>query len=334
MRRLDSFPQLLHAYFYDWMAHQRNASRHTVLSYRDAWRLFLRFVAKRCKKEVAKIILTDLTPITILAFLDHLEKDRSATIATRNCRLAALHSFFTFLADREPLATAQCDAVLRIPAKRGPKHSLGYLEEDEVKAILAQPDQKTLRGQRDYTLFSLLYNTGARISEILELTPKAIRLEPPAYIKIIGKGRKERLTPLWPETADLLSALLRRTPRREDEPVFVNRYRQPLRASGVRFLLRQYVRAASKQWPRLAEKRVVPHSFRHTCAAHLLAHGVDITVVRDWLGHVSLDTTMIYTHTTLENKRKALEQLDPKAVTKGPSLWQRDAGVLAWLDSL
>ena len=134
MRRLDSFPQLLHAYFYDWMAHQRNASRHTVLSYRDAWRLFLRFVAKRGQKEVAKIILTDLTPITILAFLDHLEKDRSATIATRNCRLAALHSFFTFLADREPLATAQCDAVLRIPAKRGPKHSLGYLEEDEVKA--------------------------------------------------------------------------------------------------------------------------------------------------------------------------------------------------------
>ena len=195
MRRLDSFPQLLHAYFYDWMARQRNASRHTVLSYRDAWRLFLRFVAQRCQKEVAKVALSDLTPTAILAFLDRLEKDRNATIATRNCRLAALHSFFTFLADREPLATAQCDAVLRIPVKRGPKRSLQYLEEDEVKAILSQPDQKTLRGQRDYTLLSLLYNTGARISEILELTPGAIRLEPPAYIKIIGRAGRNGLLP-------------------------------------------------------------------------------------------------------------------------------------------
>jgi site-specific recombinase XerD len=334
MRRLDSFPQLLHAYFYDWMARQRNASRHTVLSYRDAWRLFLRFVAQRCQKDVANVLLSDLTPTAILAFLDHLEKDRNATIATRNCRLAALHSFFTFLADREPLATAQCDAVLRIPVKRGPKRSLHYLEEDEVKAILAQPDQKTLRGQRDYTLLSLLYNTGARISEILELTPKAVRLEPPAYIKIIGKGRKERLTPLWPETAELLSALLKRRPRREDEPIFVNRYGQPLRASGVRFLLAQYVRAATTQLPRLAEKNVSPHSFRHACAVSLLAHGVDITIVRDWLGHVSLDTTMTYTHTTLENKRKALEQLDSTVLAQRPSRWQSDAGVLAWLDSL
>jgi site-specific recombinase XerD len=177
------------------MARQRNASRHTVLSYRDAWRLFLRFVAQRCQKEVAKVALSDLTPTAILAFLDRLEKDRNATIATRNCRLAALHSFFTFLADREPLATAQCDAVLRIPVKRGPKRSLQYLEEDEVKAILSQPDQKTLRGQRDYTLLSLLYNTGARISEILELTPGAIRLEPPAYIKIIGRAGRNGLLP-------------------------------------------------------------------------------------------------------------------------------------------
>jgi len=149
-----------------------------------------------------------------------------------------------------------------------------------------------------------------------------------------SKGRKERLTPLWPETAELLAALLKRRPRPEDEPIFVNRYGQPLKASGVRFLLAQYVRAASTQLPRLAEKRVSPHSFRHACAVSLLAHGVDITVVRDWLGHVSLDTTMIYTHTTLENKRKALEQLDSTVVATGPSRWQSDAGVLAWLDSL
>jgi site-specific recombinase XerD len=202
--KTSNLPQLLHAFFHDWMARQRNASRHTILSYRDTWRMFLRFVAERLQKPVAALRLENLTAFEIIGFLDHVEKDRGASIATRNCRLAGLHSFFMFLADREPLAAAQCDAILRIPAKRGPKRSVRYLDADEVAAILAQPDRLNRRGQRDHALLALLYNTGGRISEVLNLCPRAIRLDSPAQVTLHGKGRKERICPLWPETATLL----------------------------------------------------------------------------------------------------------------------------------
>lgn len=163
MRVTNTFPALLHSFFHDWLVQQRNASHHTVLAYRDAWRLLLRFVAAREHRDVATLRLDDLTAPAILAFLNHVEADRHATIATRNCRLAAVHSFFTFVADREPLAAAQCAAVLRIPTKRRPRRSLSYLEVEEVAAILAQPDRTRVEGQRDHALFALLYNTGARI---------------------------------------------------------------------------------------------------------------------------------------------------------------------------
>src|SRR5438552_1845597 len=177
MTTVTSLPQLLHYFFHDWMAKQCNASRHTIISYRDTWRLFLRFAAERQHRHVARLVLADLTAEDVIAFLDHIEKDRHGTISTRNCRLAALHSFFRFVASREPLAAKQCESVLRIPVKRGPKRSPTYLESEEVSAVLAQPDRHTLLGERDYTLLVFLYNTGARISEALGLCPKAMRLE-------------------------------------------------------------------------------------------------------------------------------------------------------------
>src|SRR2546427_8463106 len=227
------FPQLLHAFFHDWLVQQRNVSHYTVLSYRDSWRLFLRFVAAQKTKSAAKLALTDLTAVEVLAFLQNIEQVRGATIATRNCRLAALHSFFSFVADREPLAAKQCEGVLRIPVKRGPKRSPCYLELEEVAAVLTEPDRQSFLGYRDYTLLVLLYNTGARISEALGLCPKDIRLETPAQVRLLGKGRKERICPLWPETAALLKALLKRHPRQPDETIFVNRYGKPLGASGA-----------------------------------------------------------------------------------------------------
>src|SRR5438034_3926863 len=157
MSTTNSLPQLLHYFFHNWMGAQRNASRHTIVSYRDCWRLFLRFVAERRQRNVARLGLADLTAEEVVAFLDHIEKDRGATIATRNCRLAALHSFFRFVASREPLAAKQCDDVLRIPVKRGPKRSPCYLETEEVAAVLSQPDRQSVLGQRDYTLLVLLY---------------------------------------------------------------------------------------------------------------------------------------------------------------------------------
>jgi len=227
------FSQLLHAFFHDWLVQQRNVSHHTVLSYRDSWRLFLRFVAGRKTKSVGKLELSDLTFVEVLAFLDDIEQVRKSSIGTRNCRLGALHSFFSFVADREPLATAQCAAVLHIPTKQAPKAEICGLEEAEITAILAQPNRSKIEGQRDHVLLAVLFNTGARIQEALDLSLQALRLESPFQVRLFGKGRKERTCPLWPETVELLKALLKRKPCREDERIFVNRYGGPLGASGV-----------------------------------------------------------------------------------------------------
>jgi site-specific recombinase XerD len=328
------FPQLLHAFFHDWLVGQRNVSHHTVLSYRDSWRLFLRFVAGAKKKSVAKLALSDFMAEDVLTFLENIEQVRSASIGTRNCRLSALHSFFSFVADREPLVAAQCAAVLRIPTKQAPKTEICALEEDEITAIIAQPDRSKIEGQRDHVLLAFLFNTGARIQEALDITPRALRLESPFQVRLFGKGRKERICPLWPETVELLKALLKRKPRSDDDRIFVNRYGAALGASGVRFKLKQYVAKAAKKVPSLAGKRVHPHRFRHSTAVSLVAAGVDITVIRSWLGHESLDTTNVYARANLETKRKALEKVDPSVRPDKPPRWRREVELLEWLDSL
>lgn len=332
MKPADPFPRLLRAFFYEWMAEQRNASVHTIRSYRDTWRLFLRFVARRRRRTVAQLTLGELTAAEVSAFLQYTEQERRDTIGTRNCRLAALRSFFGFVAGREPTAVAQCAEILRIPTKRAPIHAPCYLEPGEVEAILAQPDRSTIEGQRDHALLSLLYNIGARIQEALDVCPQAIRFDSPACVRLYGKGRKERLCPLWPETVSLLRSLLQRQPRAADEPIFVNRYGVPLGASGVRFKLAEYVETAAKIAPSLTSKHVTPHSFRHATAVHLVAAGVDITVIRSWLGHVSLDTTNHYAQANLETKRKALERIESRPSKPPP--WKHDKSVLAWLDTL
>jgi site-specific recombinase XerD len=333
MRKIDPFPALLRAFFHEWLAEQRNASVHTIRSYRDTWRLFLRFVAARKGGGVAGIVLADLTASEVGAFLTHTEQERKGTIGTRNCRLAAIRSFFGFVAGKEPTYIAQCAAVLAVPIKRGAIPAPCYLEPIEVEAILAQPDRSTLEGMRDHALLSFLYNSGARIQEALDLCPGAIRFEAPHCVRLYGKGRKERISPLWPETVMLLKKLLDRQPRGPSERLFVNRYGEPLGASGVRFKLAAYVEAAAKTVPTLRSKHVTPHSFRHATAVHLVSSGVDITVIRSWLGHVSLDTTNHYAQANLETKRKALEQVGVPAAARQPS-WKREASLLAWLDTL
>ena len=331
---LPTLPKLLHSFFHEWLIDQRNASQRTVLAYRDAWRLFLRFVAQHRNKSVTALTLEHLTEPDVLAFLQHIEKERRVSVNTRNCRLAALRSFFSFVAEHEPRVALQCAEVLRVPFKKAVRRTTLYLESAEVSAILAQPDRRTAEGQRDHALMSLLYNTGARVQEALDLRPQDVHFRSPAHVRLMGKGRKERISPIWPETADLVTALMRRQPRKADEPIFVNRYGEPLTASGFRFRLRQYVEAAAKMVPTISKKRVTPHVFRHTTAVHLVAAGVDVTVIRSWLGHAQLDTTNHYAQANLETKRKALEQVDPKLRPAKPPRWKRDADLLAWLDSL
>jgi site-specific recombinase XerD len=327
-------PYWLNAFFHEWLGEQRNCSRHTVLSYRDTWRLYLRFVARRRHHLVSALTFADLNADEVLAFLKYVELERGASIGTRNCRLAAIRSFYRFVADREPLAAAQCAAVLRIPIKKAPRPVLAYLDSEEVTAILGQPDRSTMEGQRDHALLALLYNTGARIQEALDLCPSSIRLAAPAQVKLYGKGRKERICPLWPETAKLLAALMKRQPRPDDEPLFVNRYGRPLSPAGVRFKLAHYVQAAAKALPSLQRKRVHPHTFRHTAGVQLVAAGVDVTVIRSWFGHVSLDTTNHYARANIATKRHALEQVDRASRPRSPPRWRRNPDLLNWLDSL
>lgn len=333
-RTVDPFPGLLHAFFYERLVEQRNVSVHTVRSYRDAWRLFLRFVAAHRRCGVAALTLADLGAAQVEAFLQHSQTERKVSVGTRNCRLAALRCFFSFVAEREPAAIAQCSRVLQIPTKKGTKHAPMHLESNEIEAIFEQPDRSSLDGQRDHALLWFLYNTGARIQEALNVCPCDIRFDAPRCVRLLGKGRKERICPLWPETIALLQALLRRNPRAENEPLFVNRYGVPLGASGVRFKLAQYVQAAARTLPTLTSKRISPHTFRHAAAVHLVAAGVDVTVIRSWLGHASLETTNHYAQANLDTKRKALQQIDPQPRNRRPPPWRREAGVLAWLESL
>lgn len=327
-------PSLMTRYFQEWLVGQCNASHHTVCAYRDAWRQLLPFVAQRSGKRSSALDLRDITAGQVIAFLRSLEEERNVSIRTRNCRLAAIRSFFSFVASQEPALAAQCSEILGIPLKRGPRASLCYLDADEVAAILAQPDRTSPLGQRDYALFALLYSTGGRIQEVLNLRPQDIRLERPAQIKLFGKGRKERACPLMPEMAALLAELLRRDPGEENEPIFRNRFGAALGASGVRFALRRYVRAAATQQRGLAAKRVTPHTFRHTCAVHLVAAGVDSTVIQGWLGHASPETTNHYAQADMQTKRRALELLPHLPKTRRAPRWCRDESLLTWLESL
>lgn len=324
----------LHAFFHEWLAQQRNLSHHTVMSYRDTWRLFLRFIAQGRRRSVSNLKIEELSANEVLAFLRHSEEERKVTIGTRNCRLAAIRSFFRFVGDREPLVLSQCAEVLRIPTKKAPTSEVHYLDVDEVTAILRQPDRSTLEGQRDHALLALLYNTGARIQETLDLCPRSVRFRSPAQVTLLGKGRKQRICPIWPETADLLSALLKRQPRLDDEPIFRNRYGQPLGAAGVRFKLKDYVRRAAVRVPSLKGKHVGPHTFRHSMGVAMVAAGIDVTVIRSLFGHVSLDTTNHYARANLETKRRALQQIEVSTRPGKPPRWKRDPDLMSWLNSL
>ncbi len=333
MNRSSEFPAIIHAFFTDWLGRQRELSPHTIRSYRDTWRLFLRFLEGHRSRSLERLALSDVSVADVLAFLEHHESTRQISTGTRNCRLAGLRALFDFAARRDPTAIAQAAQIRQIPRRRGMQRPICYLEHEEVDAILAQPDRSTPEGQRDHALFALLYNTGARIQEALDLCPQAVRFETPCSAQLFGKGRKERITPLWPETAALLLALLRRRPRAPDQPIFVNRYGERLGASGVRLKLAQYVAAAAKNVPSITRKRISPHTFRHSTAVHLVAEGVDTPVIRALLGHAQLETTAHYAQANLQTKRDALARLSLPG-SAGRSRWRRTASVLDWLDSL
>jgi len=325
------------AFFADHLPRVRGASPHTVLSYRDTIVLLLRFLSVRHGRPVVQLDFDDMSPDDVLAFLDHLERDRGNCASTRNARLAAIHAFARHAAAGTPEHIELCQRLLSIPFKRTALPVVEYLDAEEVRALLRAPDQTTPAGRRDHTLLLLLFNSGARVQELVDIRPCDLQLTRPHQVRLFGKGRKERFCPLWPQTATALNGLMADTKVDTDaaQPLFRNNRGQPLSRFGVRYVLRKHAHVAAAEAPTLKRKRVHPHTMRHTAAVHLLQAGVDMVTISHWLGHASVETTNRYASVDLETKRQALAKAEPIAeVDPGIASWRQDTSVMAWLERL
>lgn len=306
--------ELLQSFFCQRLQEQRRVSPHTLASYRDTFRLLLRFIEQQTRRAPCQQQLQDWAAPQILQFLDYLEKQRDCQPRTRNVRLAALHAFMRYVAQQEPTALALANRVLAIPMKRFDRPLLGFLSAQELQAILAATDGATRSGRRDRLLLDLLYHSGARISEILALQRQDIQDGQRLLLQLHGKGRKQRAVPLCKSIATALRAHLKESPENPLAPVFANRFGQSLTRSGVAKRLRQTAQRASVSCPSLKGRSISPHTFRHTTAMHLLQAGVDVTVIALLLGHESPLTTHQYVELDPLMKERCLDKLQsPKA---------------------
>jgi len=331
-------PTAIRGFFEQHMVSLRGLSSHTILAYRDAWRLFLQFAADHRRKPCVGLTVEDLDDDTVRRFLRHLEEDRHNAVPTRNSRLAAIHSFFRYLCTIEPRWMLHCQRVLNVPFKRRPYRVPEYLEREEVQAIFQQIDCKTTFGRRDDAILRMLYNTGMRAQELVNLDVNHVRFTRPHTVRIHGKGQKERVCPLWQETLTAVKQYLqpRSVQPTDAVPLFLNTDGNRLTRFGVRYIVSHRVAEAAKVCPTLLTRRVSPHTWRHTTATHLLQSNVDLAMISKWLGHSSIETTNIYVNIDLEMKRKTLqatEKLLPKPKIP-PGVWKGNKDILAWLSSL
>lgn len=319
----------------DYLPHQRAFSTHTIRSYRDSLKLLLQFTAGTMRR-VADLTVGDLMPEQIIAFLDSLEQRRGNDAATRNVRLSAIHSFFDYLGAGWPEHLDQARRVLAITFKRTDHRTIDYLEAEELRTLLAQIDRRTVWGRRDYVLLALMFNTGARVQEVVALQTTDLRLTSPPSVKFFGKGRRERICPLWPETARLLQQHIADTglDTQSDQTLFRNHRGDPLTRFGARLILQRHVTRAVVVLPALKHKRIHPHSLRHSTAMHLLKSGVDLSTIAHWLGHTSINTTHKYVTIDLAAKRAAIAKAEPVTKSKRLPRWRTDNDLLTWLESL
>ena len=327
-------------FFENYLPAQRGMSQHTIHSYRDAVVMLLRFTAQECQRGIEMLDLADLDAPRVERFLRHLQADRNNGIATRNLRLAAIHTLARFLSGQHPDRLGTWQAILVVPFKRGAQQApTEYLEADDVKVLLDSIDRTSASGCRDYALFALLFNTGARVQEVLDLRLRDVRLNPPHQVRLRGKGNKVRICPIWPGTAQLLADLVPQCGAQDaqfaDTPIFVNQRGEPLSRFGVRYLLHKYAKlsgATTSATNRLPH----PHSLRHTTAIHLLKAGVDFATISQWLGHASLNTTMRYARADLDMKRQALSQVFPETLAPpiAPHVLFDPNGLSKWLQRL
>jgi len=332
MTREPSFATLLERFFIQRLMHQRQVSVHTIASYRDTFRLLLEFVQRRLHKAPSTLALEDIDAPLIADFLDEQEQVRGVTSRTRNLRLTAVHSFFRYAAFEMPSHSAHIQRVLAIPAKRFSRALVPFLSREEVNALLAAPDQQTWSGRRDHALMLLAVQTGLRLSELTGLRHEDLHIGAGAHVRVFGKGRKERCTPLSKSTRAVLVAWVREPPRAEDQPLFPNARGGRLSAHGVHYLLHKYVLAATNECSSLKNKRVSPHVLRHTTAMDLLQQGVDPSVIALWLGHESIETTQVYLDANLTLKQAVLDRTTPPQGM--PGRYRPDDRLLAFLKGL
>jgi len=302
---------LLERFFTQRLMQQRQVSPHTISSYRDTFRLFLKYVQKVLHKAPSQLKFEEIDAPLIVAFLDHLEDQREISVRSRNLRLTAIHSFFRYAAFEAPAHSAQIQRVLAIPSKRFTRTLVSFLSRPEVDALLAAPDQRTWFGRRDHALPLIAVQTGLRLSEMTGLKREDVILDTGAHVRVIGKGRKERCTPLAKASVAVLKTWMREPQRGDGQVVFPNARGGHLSADGVRYLMVKNCAVASKVCPSLKNKRVTTHVLRHTMAMDLLQAGVDRSVIALWLGHESVETTQIYLDATLAIKEEALAKTAP-----------------------
>ncbi|EQD53594.1 phage integrase family protein [mine drainage metagenome] len=324
------------SFFSEYLPRQRGASVHTVRAYRDGLTLLLTFVAEQRGRSLASLQVTDLDADAVMRFLDHIETERSNSPATRNCRRAAIRSFFKHLLRNDLTHSQQYVRVLAIPAKKAPQRPATYLEPEDARLIIGTPDKRTPDGWRDYALLLFLYNCGARVSEAAGLRWSDLQLTAPRQVRLLGKGKKERLLPLWPETANALHRLRGMSSGGDSKCVFVNRLGQPMTRDGIAYVLHKHADAAAKVKPTLERKRITPHVLRHSCAVALLQSGTDVTVIRDYLGHASVATTGRYITTNLQMRCDAMQAFWKRAGIEpaNTKAWKPKANLLAFLQSL
>lgn len=333
------FGSFVRRFLLEEMVADRNLSPNTQRSYRDTFKLLFGFVAEERIAEPSQLMTEQITSEVVRNFLEYLEKQRGNSVITRNQRLAAIHSIFHYISHQVPELVEQASSIHAIPPRCTETSLIPYLEKHEMDALLAAPDLRRLQGQRDYALLLFLYNTGARASEAAGITVGDLVLAGSPSVRLLGKGRKPRLCPLWSHTVEVLHEVLaRRLNGSKDISLFLNVRGQPITRYGIHTLVERIVKKAATTTPSLLSKRISPHTIRHTTAVHLLHAGVDINTIRAWLGHVSLETTNRYAEIDLKMKAAALDACtvqypDGDHGDETP-LWRKDTNIIEFLMSL
>jgi site-specific recombinase XerD len=318
-----------------YLPNEKGASANTIASYRDTFVLLLNFTEKEKQVKIEKLTLDKITKETIIGFLDWIQRERKCSNSTRNSRLAAIHSFYKYLQYESMDYLHECQKILSVRFKKTKRESMTYLTIEGIKLLLQQPDTTTARGRRDLTLLSLMYDTGARVQETIDLTPSMLRLNKPPTIKIVGKGNKARLVPMLDAQTEHLKNYLKENRLNEPfanmYPLFFNSRKEKLTRAGINHIVQKYAKAARKNNGMVIPENISCHSLRHSKAMHLLQAGINLVYIRDILGHVSIQTTEIYARADSKQKREALEKAYVNVNPDEEPIWTKDENLVAWL---